>query len=309
MGQKVREIVNGVGHLQVSIANVYFVDAANGAWALVDTGTPGKAALIREAAEHHYGPGAKPVSIFLTHGHFDHAGSAIELADGWGAPVYAHRLELPYLTGRSPYPPPDPTAPGFMSFLSRFFSPKPFDLGGRVRPLSSEHGVPGLDNWEWHHTPGHSPGHVSFFRPEDGTLLAGDAFTTVDVDSAFALMTRRQSISRPPTPMTCDWEAAAQSVRRLAALRPSNLACGHGTPMIGAERGNQIAREFAEFARTFPVPSHGRYVGRPARADESGVTYVPPKPPDPALNVAAGLGVAAVAATMFAVAARRRAIR
>ena len=305
MGQKVREIAKGVGHLPVSIANVYFVDASNGKWALVDSGTPGKGEMIRKAAEERYGLGAKPASIVLTHGHFDHAGSALELADAWDVPIYAHRLELPYLTGRSPYPPPDPTAPGFMSFLSRFFSPKPFDLGSRVRVLPPAPSIPGLEEWEWHHTPGHTPGHVSFFRPRDGVLLAGDAFTTVDLDSAFSVITKRQSISRPPTPMTCDWEAAAQSVRRLAALKPSSLACGHGTPM----GGEQIPREFAEFARHFPLPSHGRYVRQAARADDTGITYLPPKPPDPALNVAAAVGVVTVAATLLAVAARRRAFR
>lgn len=305
MARKVQDIANGVAHLPVSIANVYFVDGASGGWVLVDAGTPGKAAMILDAAEGRYGAGAKPSAILLTHGHFDHAGSALELARVWSVPVYAHRLELPYLTGRSCYPPPDPTAPGFMSFLSRFFSPKPFDLGGLVRELPHEDSLPGLENWQWHHTPGHTPGHVSFFRPKDGTLLAGDAFATVDLDSAFAMITKKQSISRPPTPMTCDWAAAAQSVRHLASLGPSRLACGHGTPMCGKE----IHEDFAEFARNFPVPSHGRYLAEPARADESGITYLPPKPPDPALNVAAGLGVAAVAATMFTVAAKRRATR
>ncbi len=309
MAHKVREIAKGVGHLPVSIANVYFVDAAPGKWVLVDAGTPGKSGMIRAAAESRYGRGAKPACIFLTHGHFDHAGSARELADSWGVPVYAHRLELPYLTGRSCYPPPDPTAPGMMSFLSRFFSSKPFDLGGLVRELSSEHALPGLEDWEWHHTPGHTPGHVSYFRPGDGTLLAGDAFTTVDLDSLFALVTKKQSISRPPTPMTCDWDAAAQSVRRLAALQPSRLACGHGTPILGDYSGQHVAEEFAEFARNFRAPSHGRYITQPARADETGVTYLPPKPADPALHVAAGLGVVAVAATVFTVAVKRRAVR
>jgi glyoxylase-like metal-dependent hydrolase (beta-lactamase superfamily II) len=41
----------------------------------------------------------------LTHGHFDHVGSVIELADYWNVPVYAHKLELPYLVGQMDYPP------------------------------------------------------------------------------------------------------------------------------------------------------------------------------------------------------------
>lgn len=302
MAQGLQEIARGVAHLPVSIANVYFVDGAGGKWALVDTGIPGRTRQIREAAESRYGPGSRPEAILLTHGHFDHAGNALELADLWDVPVYAHKLELPYLKGRSFYPPSDPTAPGFMAFVSRFFTPKPFNLGGRVRPFAFGADAPGLEDWERHHTPGHAPGHVSFFRPSDGTLLAGDAFTTVNLDSGFAVVMKKQEISRPPTPVTCDWEAASESVRRLAGLKPCTLACGHGIPMSGVE----VALEFAEFARNFPIPSHGRYVAEPARADETGVTYLPPKPADPALRVAAGVGIAAVSAGLLALVAKRR---
>ncbi|RYE43220.1 MAG: MBL fold metallo-hydrolase, partial [Hyphomicrobiales bacterium] len=38
--------------------------------------------------------------------------------------------------------------------------------------------MPGLPEWRWIATPGHSPGHVSFYRDRDGTLIAGDAFVT-----------------------------------------------------------------------------------------------------------------------------------
>ena len=116
MGQRVREIAKGVGYLPVSIANVYFVEAANGHWVLVDAGTPGKAAMIRAAAEGRYGLGAKPAAMFLTHGHFDHAGSALELAAAWDVPVYAHRLELPYLTGKPPIRRRIPPRPGSCPF-------------------------------------------------------------------------------------------------------------------------------------------------------------------------------------------------
>jgi glyoxylase-like metal-dependent hydrolase (beta-lactamase superfamily II) len=212
-------------------------------------------------------------------------------------------LELPYLTGKSAYPLADPTAPGFMAFLCRLFARMgPFDLGDRVQPFQFGQDVPGLAGWEWHHTPGHAPGHVSFYRASDGTLLVGDAFTTVNLDSLLAIATKRQQISRPPTPITFDWDAARESVQRLAALKPFTFACGHGTPMSG----NQAVLDFAEFARNFPVPSHGRYVAEPARTDASGVTYLPPKPPDPVPGIAASVGVAAIAGTMIAVAAKRR---
>lgn len=56
-------------------------------------------------------------AILLTHGHLDHAGSCPELAEAWNVNVYAHRLELPYLTGKSTHPPLDVTGPALSHFL------------------------------------------------------------------------------------------------------------------------------------------------------------------------------------------------
>ena len=72
-----------------------------------------------------------PEAIVLTHGHADHSGSAAELSDSWDVPVYAHRLELPFFTGLSAYPPPDPTVGGPFALLSRFMPP--FDGKPRCR--------------------------------------------------------------------------------------------------------------------------------------------------------------------------------
>jgi glyoxylase-like metal-dependent hydrolase (beta-lactamase superfamily II) len=303
MASALIEIADGVALLPVSIANVYLVGKPGSAWVLVDTGLPGSVRRIREAVDARFGPGARPTSIVLTHGHADHSGNARELADLWKVPVYAHRLELPYLTGKSQYPPPDPTAPGFMAFLTRFFSPQTEDLGDRVRALEEERPAPGMNGWDWHFTPGHAPGHVSYFRTSDATLLAGDAFTTMNVDSVLAVLTKRKRISRPPTPVNYDWKLCAESVRKLDALNPLTFACGHGMPMAGPDAADQ----FTWFAEHFPVPPHGRYVAEPAKTSAEGVVYLPPQPADPLPGIAGTIGVATLAGIMIAVAARRRA--
>ena len=287
-----QEIAPNVAALPLSIENVYFVGAPGRPWALVDAGTPGNAGRIQAAARARYGENARPEAILLTHGHTDHVGSAGPLSDLWNVPVYAHPLELPYITGRSKYPPKDPTVGGAMAMISRVFPMNVVDLGDRVRPLPEGGVVPGLPDWEWHFTPGHSPGHVSFFRPEDGTLLVGDAFATVNLDSLPALLTKRPELCRPPAPFTCDWAAAAQSVRRLASLRPFTLGCGHGRPMSGPD----IAPDLNRFADDLTPPAHGRYAARPARTDENGIVSLPPPAPDPfpaqAAAVALALGAA-----------------
>ncbi len=297
-----KEITPGVFCLPVSIANVYFVGGRGEPWALVDAGLPGHAQRIRQAAESLYGPGARPEAILLTHGHWDHAGSALDLANLWDVSIFAHPLEMPYLTGRSKYPPPDPTVGGFMALLGRFFNTQPCILGDRVHPLESGREAPGLVGWEWHHTPGHSPGHVVFFQREYGTLLCGDALTTVNLDSFVATALQIKRVCGPPTPFTPDWDVARKSVQLMAELRPLTIASGHGIPMSGGKAVMQLA----ELATHFPIPARGRYVREPARWDESGTVSLPPKPPDTLPGAALALGVAAAAGTMFAVAARRR---
>jgi glyoxylase-like metal-dependent hydrolase (beta-lactamase superfamily II) len=292
-----KEVAPGVFCLPVSIANVYLVGLPGGPWSLVDTGTPGHAHQILEAAESLFGPGARPEAILLTHGHMDHSGSALDLANLWDVSVFAHPLEMPYLTGRSKYPPPDPTVGGFLALLGRFVSVPAIDLGRRVKPLESA--PPG---WEWHPTPGHSPGHVAFFRRQDGTLLAGDALATMNLDSALGSLLQVQRVCGPPAPSTADWRRARESVEFLAELRPLTIACGHGVPMTGGKAVIQLA----ELATNFPVPSKGRYVSEPAQMDASGVVSLPAKPADALPGVAVALGVAAAAGTMFAVAAHRR---
>lgn len=295
-----QEIAPGVARLPVSIANVYFVGEPGGPWALVDTGVPNSAAKIQAAAEERYGRGAVPAGILLTHGHLDHAGSAADLADAWNVPVYAHRLDLPFLTGKAVYPPGDPTVGGAMAFLTRFFPPTGIDLGASVRALPPDGALPFLPGWEWHFTPGHAPGHVCFWRASDRTLLAGDALATVNLNSLFELVAQKTELHGPPAAITCDWGKARTSVGRLAGLRPIVIACGHGRPMSGPA----VAAALSALAADFPVPAHGRYLSQPAVTDETGIVSLPPPAPDP-LPVRLAIGVI-LAGVVLAATKRRR---
>src|SRR6476660_6457719 len=116
--KSVIRIAPDIGWLPISFTNTYFVGHPGAKWVLVDAGLPGWAGEIVEAAEARFGAGERPEGILLTHGHSDHVGSAQVLAEQWDVPIYAHHLELPYLTGRSIYPPSDPTAGGAIAFLS-----------------------------------------------------------------------------------------------------------------------------------------------------------------------------------------------
>ena len=306
------EVAPDLAWLRTGIVNVAFLghpDAGDRGWVLVDAGLPGFAGTIARAAEHRFG-GSRPSGIVLTHGHFDHVGALKDLAEQWDAPVYAHGLELPYVTGRSAYPPPDPSVGGgLLARTSPLFPAGPFDVGDRARALpGSETGgddsgeVPGAPDWRWQFTPGHAPGHVSLFRERDRALVAGDAFVTTKQESAVAVFEQRLELHGPPMYYTPDWDAARGSVERLAALEPAVAVTGHGLPMTGdalAGGLRELARDFDRVAR----PAYGRYVRDPARADASGVTYVPPPVPD--ATPWALLGTAAVAGLLIATVRRQ----
>lgn len=267
-----REIANGVTCVPMGIVNAYIL--SNGSsWILVDTGIPRQTEKLRIAAEDLFGAGAKPECIVLTHGHLDHAGSALDLAELWDVPIYAHRLELPYLTGRDAYPPFDPTVGGPLAFIMRFAPRNKFDLGSRIHDLS-ELEQPLLGDWAVIESPGHAPGHVSLWREKDCVLVAGDAFTTVDVNHWSGPLKGPDVF---PTAFTasCDFDAVKRSMQVLAALKPRVLACGHGVPMAGGDVADAMAMEAAEF-----VPPSGRYEFQPAQTDEYGVLTLPAKPFD-----------------------------
>jgi glyoxylase-like metal-dependent hydrolase (beta-lactamase superfamily II) len=298
---KLTEVAPGVARLAASIANAYFVGKPGGSWILVDTGMPGYEEEIRKAAEARFGEGARPAAIVLTHGHGDHAGSAKALAEMWNLPVFAHSLEMPYLTGRSAYPPKDPTVGGAVAFLSRFIPARSFDLRPHVEALMAGGRVPHSPDWTWIPAPGHAPGQVALWNAEDRVLLAGDAFSTLDLDSWTGLLLGTPKLAPPPKPFTYDWTQTRDSVRALASLEPLVVACGHGEPMAG----EHVAGELRRFAHDFPMPKHGRYVREPGQADERGVRYIPPAPPDPLPKVAAGVGLAAVLGAAVTMKVRR----
>jgi hypothetical protein len=74
-------------------------------------------------------------------------------------------------------------------------------------------------------TPGHSDGHVAFWRESDRTLVAGDVLFNMHV------LTTVPGLREPPTILTRDPQRNRESARRLAALEPELVLFGHGPPL------------------------------------------------------------------------------
>ena len=89
-------------------------------------------------------------------------------------------------------------------------------------------------------TPGHTPGHLSFFDSRDATLITGDALHTVG-----RVTITSELYWKFPFPTTATWSKshANASVAQLATLKPRRLAPGHG-PVV-ADPADQLAAALA----------------------------------------------------------------
>ena len=306
----VEELARNIARLRIAFVNIYFVGTpgtrsrnVGTPWVLVDAALSLGASRILDAAAQRFGRDARPSAIVLTHAHFDHVGALTTLLDEWQqVPVYAHHMEMPYLTGRANYPPPEPTVGrGLMARMSPLFPERGIDISGRVHELPRDHTVAGMPGWRWVPTPGHSPGHVSFFRDNDRALIAGDAVTTTRQESVFAVTTQKRELNGPPKYFTIDWDAARRSVATLASLKPRLLATGHGEPMSGESTASALDRLALDFDR-FARPRRGRYAARAAVVDRDGFVVAAPPVPTTAIrwSALAGAAAGAVAATWLA---------
>jgi glyoxylase-like metal-dependent hydrolase (beta-lactamase superfamily II) len=296
------EVAEGVWGMKDIFVNVYMIqNLQDDNWVLVDAGLKTSISKIKKMASQLFGEESRPKAIILTHGHFDHVGALAKLIAEWNVPVYAHYLELPYLTGKSAYPPPDPSVGGgLMAYMANVYPNSPINIEGSVTALPDDESIPGLNGWRYIHTPGHAPGHVSLFRDEDKVLIAGDAFVTTKQESAIAVMLQKRKISGPPAYFTYDWNAADESVKKLLLLAPEVVATGHGKPMYGKEMRKELHKLYDNFYN-MAVPSRGRYVNDPAVADVNGVMYVPPRKTNPFLKWIALGSVVALTTTAYIV--------
>jgi glyoxylase-like metal-dependent hydrolase (beta-lactamase superfamily II) len=137
-----------------------------------------------------------------------------------------------------------------MSLISPILPRGPVDLSRRLVEygFDGDELVDAMPGWKMLETPGHTPGHVSFWREADRLLLPGDAFCTTKPESFFeASIAQTPELHGPPSYFTSDWSAARESVNRLAALAPATVAPGHGKPLTGpgvAEALRELAMDF-----------------------------------------------------------------
>ena len=154
--------------------------------------------------------------IWLTHGHLDHAGGALDLKEALGIPVIGpHRDDLPLLQAM------EASAARFGADMKvRNMVPDRFLEEGETVSF-------GDHIFEVYHTPGHAPGHVIFFNRDQNFAHLGDVLFS-------------GSIGRTDLPGG-DMETLLASIREQLLTLPDATVVhsGHGPDTtIGEERAH-----------------------------------------------------------------------
>jgi glyoxylase-like metal-dependent hydrolase (beta-lactamase superfamily II) len=242
-------VTEGIYRIPLAWGNAYLLTNGNEA-ALIDTGLkkdrPALLAALQEVGIAE--PQVK--SIFLTHAHTDHAGNAAYFAgrspcDKAGternAKIYLHRDEARYLA-----PPRYGYTPRGSGVFKRPLSALMLTCGEFLYPV--ERCTPDvlLEDGNTVESPvgtlrvvacpGHTPGHIAYFRESDGLLFSGDAAINI------IPIWLKIALSLPMRVFSSDWEQTKQSAKQLATLKPSLFLAGHGPP---------ITKDTAERLRVF----------------------------------------------------------
>lgn len=233
------EIAAGVRRVSVGspvASHVYLLDAPTGPVAF-DAGVRGSGREILAAA------GGRIDWVLLSHSHPDHRGGAGEL----DAPVHCHPDEVADAEGdggRS-YAEferiEDERARRLAPRLTEAWDGGPVEIAGTVAEGERVAGFQVV------HTPGHAPGQIALFREADRLLLAADAVFTIDAESG------RPSAPQVAKPFSnWDTDRARDSIRRLAALRPSAVWPAHGEPILGDGAAARLARASGQLGTDEP---------------------------------------------------------
>ena len=180
---------------------------------LVDAGGRGHAKRIMKALDGH-----TVTAHALTHAHADHQGSSHEICTKLGIPFWcptgdADAAEDPRLIKER-----QPDHPISNLMIKLYAGPgHPVD-----RKLAEGDEVAGFKVID---APGHSRGHVVFWRESDRVLIAGDVFNTQNALTGFP-----KGLRMPPSFFTPDPAMNRQSAKKLGPLEPNLLLVGHGPP-------------------------------------------------------------------------------
>jgi hydroxyacylglutathione hydrolase len=154
----------------------------------------------------------------LTHAHPDHQGSSHAICEQLGIPLWCGQGDVPAM--ETPGALNSSQAPRWLNRLrEHYWTGPPHPVARALKEGDEVGGFTVLD------TPGHSRGHVAFWRESDRVLILGDVLLNMNA------LTGIPGLHEPPTIFTPDPARNRESARRMAALEPALACFGHGPPL------------------------------------------------------------------------------
>ena len=207
-----RQVADGVWLLRGfprDLFNVYLMEDV-----LVDAATRWARGRILSQLRHR-----RPRMVALTHCHPDHQGVARQVCRQFEVPLACHQDDVAATEGRALM------APGnwILRLGMRVWAGPPAPVTCVLR-----HGDE-VAGFRVVHTPGHTPGHIAFFRESDRVAIAGDVMANV------SFLTLKPGLRLPPRLFCQNAAQNLASVRELAALEPRVVCFGHGPPLYQPE--------------------------------------------------------------------------
>jgi hydroxyacylglutathione hydrolase len=222
-----KELAQGVWQLDgrpANMVNTYLIEDV-----LIDAGVRQDAGRILRQLS-----GRSISAHALTHAHPDHLGSSHPVCERLGVPFWvgerdADAAEDEDALVASLYDGPLPLDPLLRLFVkSQVVATHP--VARRLQEGDEVAGFKVLD------TPGHSPGHIAFWRERDRVLIAGDVIWN------FQFWGGRPGMTEPVARASTNPALNRDSARRLAELEPELVCFGHGPPL-------RDRAKFVEFVR------------------------------------------------------------
>jgi hydroxyacylglutathione hydrolase len=214
-----------------NIINTYLIADGDDV-VLIDAGTRFMERRLLRTLQHFFSQEAhktkRLMAHALTHVHPDHQGASHAVCSAYKVPLWCGERDAGLMESGLAE---SPDMKGLLGLLGRMWAGPAHPVARRLKESDMVAGFQVLD------APGHSVGHVAFWRESDKCLILGDVL------NGMHLMSGLPGLNEPPAAFTANIPQNRASIRKLAALKPEITCFGHGAPLFDGQKLQDFIRK------------------------------------------------------------------